>query len=153
MGKIYQFPKRGIYAEAMPQPLTRSDGPIILKPGDSWPKGIDDYRITLSCPGYYLLGYIKTYWGKTDRPTWEMFYLREDGRREFIHDITGFPWEPHIKMAEMFPGYEPGISKIGRERAIGRFYRDDNEYGIIVRPDLLLEKKDYRPMLAEIKEN
>jgi hypothetical protein len=55
-------------------------------------------------------------------------------------------------MAEMFPGYEPG-RRIGRERAIEQFYQDDNEYGIIVRPDLLLEKRDYRPMIAEVKGN
>jgi hypothetical protein len=144
MGDIILFP--GTEAEKPPY----RKGLFIIKPGESWPEGVDDYRDSLAIPGYYLLGWRMDLWGRfKDIPSWETYWLYTEGNRDFLMGWTRAPKERHAHMCEAYPGYTPG-SRIGRERAIKRFSMDNTEYGVICRPDLLLEKKDYRPKLQEI---
>jgi hypothetical protein len=141
-GIIYQFPSGEIIS-----PREMLKGLFIIKPREPWPQGVEDYRDSLEIPGYYLLGWRMHYWGRlNDIATWETFWLSTEGKREFLHGNTEHPEARHAFMCETYPGYTPG-SKIGRERAIERFYREDTEYGVICRPDLLLEKKDFRSKL------
>jgi hypothetical protein len=145
VGKIIMFP--GVETEIN---TCYPKGLLIINTGDPWPDGVEDYRETLEIPGYYLLGWRMVFWGRLGNiPTWETFWLPFDGTREFLRGITRQPKERHETMCEVYPGYTPG-SRIGRDRAITRFYQDDTEYGVICRPDLLLEKKDFRPKLREI---